>query len=285
FPPPDRVGDDFARMHDAGVNAVRTYHLPPEWFLRLADEQGIAVFIDVPWAKHLCFLDSGQARRDAREAVRRAAERGRRIAGALGAAAAGTGAPPGAARCTGARRVERFLAELRDAAKQADPAGLVTYASYPPTEYLDLSFLDFATFNVYLHDPETFRRYLLRLQNLVGERPLLLGELGMDTLRHGEHGQSQFLAGHARVALMAGLAGLFVFSWTDDWPTGGHKIDDWAFGITRADRSPKASCQALGEVFRRSPALLLHEAQRVSVVVCTYNGGRTLEQCLHSLER
>jgi len=93
---------------------------------------------------------------------------------------------------------------VADVAKQADPDGLVTYANYPPTEYLDLSFLDFATFNVYLHDVETFRRYLLRLQNLVGDRPLLLGELGMDTLRHGEEGQVRFLAGHVRPAADAG---------------------------------------------------------------------------------
>src|SRR5205085_3484192 len=125
--------------------------------------------------------------------------------------------PPDIVRWYGARRVERFLAELRDVAKQTDPDGLVTYANYPPTEYLDLSCFDFATFNVYLHDPETFRRYLFRLQNLVGERPLVLGELGMDTQRHGEREQAQFLAGHVREAFLMGLAGAFVFSWTDDW--------------------------------------------------------------------
>ena len=53
--------------------------------------------------------------------------------------------------------------------------------SYPPTEYLDLPFLDFVTFNVYLHDQATFRDYVFRLQNLAGDRPLVLGELGMDT--------------------------------------------------------------------------------------------------------
>jgi hypothetical protein len=179
--------------------------------------------------------------------------------------------------------VERFLTDLADVARQADPDGLVTYASYPPTEYLDLSFLDFAVFNVYLHDPAAFHRYLFRLQNLVGDKPLVLGELGMDTLRHGEPEQARFLAGHLREAALMGLAGSFVFSWTDDWTTGGHAIADWAFGITRSDRSPKASYHALGEVYRASPAALLAETPRVSVVVCTYNGAATLEQCLGSL--
>jgi GT2 family glycosyltransferase len=275
---------DLAQMRAAGINAIRTYHAPPDWLLDLAGRAGIGVFLDVPWAKHLCFLDSIEAQSEARQAVRRAIEHGRRHASIL-AYSIGNEIPPSVVRWHGPRRVQRFLRELADVARQADPQALVTYANYPPTEYLELPFLDFATFNVYLHDPETFRRYLFRLQNLVGERPLLLGELGMDTLRHGEQQQSQFLAGHARMALMAGLAGLFVFSWTDDWHTGGHRIDDWAFGITRADRSPKASFHALGEVFRSSPAQLLHETPRVSVVVCTYNGGQTLEQCLHSLER
>ena len=106
----------------------------------------------------------------------------------------------------------------------------------------------------------------------------------MDTLRHGEDEQAHFLASHLRETELAGLAGAFVFSWTDDWFTGGHPITDWAFGVTHADRFPKASYHALREVFQASPAALLTERPRVSVVVCTYNGGRTLEQCLRSLE-
>src|SRR5207249_685588 len=58
FPTRARTADDFDRMRDFGVNAVRTYHVPPEWFLDLADEKGMNVLVDVPWPKHLCFLDS-----------------------------------------------------------------------------------------------------------------------------------------------------------------------------------------------------------------------------------
>ena len=36
------------------------------------------------------------------------------------------------------------------AAKEEDPDGLVTYVNFPSTEYLELPFLDFARFNVYL---------------------------------------------------------------------------------------------------------------------------------------
>lgn len=191
--------------------------------------------------------------------------------------------PTDVIRWHGARRIERFLAELADVVRQTDRDGLVTYASYPPTEYLDTSSLDFATFNVYLHDREAFHRYLFRLQNLVGDKPLILGELGMDTYREGELAQAEFLAGHVREARLTGLAGLFVFSWTDDWYTGGHRIEDWAFGVTRADRSPKPAFHALCEANSDELAVSLTSTPRVSVVVCTYNGGRTLEQCLDSL--
>src|SRR5262249_57587252 len=90
-------------------------------------------------------------------------------------------------------------------------------------------------------------------QNLVGDRPLLLGELGMDTLRHGEAAQADLLAGHVREARLTGLAGTFLFSWTDDWHTGGHQIEDWAFGITHADRAPKAPHPPLPQAFHPSP--------------------------------
>jgi GT2 family glycosyltransferase len=283
FPARERVAEDFARMCGAEINALRTYHVPPDWLLAEADEQGLAVFVDAPWPKHLCFLDSARAQREARLAVQRAAKCGQRHPCVL-AYSVGNEIPPNIVRWHGARRVERFLAELKDVVKQADPGGLVTYANYPPTEYLDLSFLDFATFNVYLHERETFRRYLFRLQNVVGDKPLLLGEIGMDTLRHGEAEQAHFLAGHVEEATLMGLAGVFVFAWTDEWHTGGHPITDWAFGITHADRLPKASCHALREVFERAPAELLPRRPRVSVVVCSYNGGRTLEQCLRSLQ-
>lgn len=282
FPSADQVSNDFACMQSAGINAIRIYHIPPEWLLSLADEQGISVLVDVPWPKHLCFLDRRQAQKEARHLVAQAAKRGQGHSSIL-AYSIGNEIPANIVRWYGHHRIERFLAELQDTVKQVDAQALVTYANYPSTEYLELPFLDFATFNVYLHDRETFRRYLFRLQNLVGDRPLILGELGMDTLRQGDIAQADFLSGHVREALLMGLAGAFIFSWTDDWHTGGHTIENWAFGITDAQRAPKASYHALREVFELPVTDLLPQTPRVSVIVCSYNGGRTLEQCLHSL--
>lgn len=282
FPDPRRVATDFAAMRAAGLDAIRTYHPPPPRVLEAAAERGVGVFIDVPWPKHVCFLDSRKAQARARKLIRATAALGRLDASVI-AVSVGNEIPPNVVRWHGPRRVERFLAELCDVAKQAAPDVLATYANFPSTEYLELPFLDFATFNVYLHDREAFRRYLLRLQNLVGDRPLVLGELGMDTLRQGEAAQAAYLSGHLREATLCGLAGAFVFSWTDDWHTGGHAVSDWAFGITAADRTPKASYRAVRDAFAASPTDLLAATPRVTVVVCTYNGGRTLDQCVKSL--
>ncbi|MBM3501702.1 MAG: glycosyltransferase, partial [Armatimonadetes bacterium] len=282
FPMPGRVAQDFAQMRQSGVNAIRTYCTPPAWLLDMADEARVSVLMDIPWAKHVCFLSDREACRQARAAVREAARLGNDHP-SVAAYSIGNEIPTDVVRWHGERRIERFLAELADEARRADPHGLVTYASFPPTEYLELPFVDFVTFNVYLHDLDAFARYLPRLQNLAGDRPLVLGELGMDSLREGEAAQAAFLGGHLREAVLSGVAGAFVFSWTDEWFTGGHAIDNWAFGVTRADRSPKPALEALTRVYGQRPAELLETAPSVSVVVCSYNGGATLEQCLTSL--
>ncbi|MBW3622436.1 MAG: glycosyltransferase [Armatimonadetes bacterium] len=282
FPAPDVVRRDFQRMRQIGVNTIRTYFLPPHWFLSLAEEEGMQILVDVPWPKHLCFLDRPDAQQEARRLVRHAASVGKNYS-SLFAYSIGNEIPSDIARWHGAKKVERFISELYDVARQEDPHGLITYANYPSTEYLDLSFLDFLTFNVYLHDREAFTRYLYRLQHIAGEKPLVLGEIGMDTMRHGEEEQAEFIGGHLREARLLGLAGTFVFAWTDDWYTGGFQIEDWAFGITDRERNPKPSFHAVGDVYGRSPSALLNETPKVSVVVCSYNGGPTLDQCLDSL--
>src|SRR5947207_2353803 len=102
----------------------------------------------------------------------------------------GNEVPPLVARWHGKQRVETVLRRLRDLVKEIDPKLLVTYAGYPPTEFLDLSFLDVVGFNVYLEREPDFRAYLARLQMLAGDRPLFLSEVGMDSRRNGAERQA-----------------------------------------------------------------------------------------------
>ena len=53
--------------------------------------------------------------------------------------------------------------------------------NFPTTEYLDLPFLDFVSFNVYLETRDRLDAYLARLQNLAGDRPLVMAEIGLDS--------------------------------------------------------------------------------------------------------
>ena len=139
-----------------------------------------------------------------------------------------------------------------------DPNVLFSYASYPPTEFLLPQNVDFLCFNVYLHNQREFERYLLRLQNLAEERPLILGEFGMDTIRHTQDEQAEMLGWHVDSVIKCGLAGTIFFAWTDEWFTGEQEITDWAFGLVTRDRQPKKAFHVLREKLGQDDAALPH---------------------------
>ena len=49
----------------------------------------------------------------------------------------------------------------------------------------------------------------------------------MDTIRHPEEEQAHLLTEHVTTVFEAGLAGTFIFSWTDEWFTDGIDVTDW----------------------------------------------------------
>jgi len=281
---PEAVRLDFLQMRRNGINAVRLYTVPPKWLLDLAHKHGLHVLVGLPWEEHVTFL-SGPRR--ARDIERRVVAGVRECAGhpALLGYAIGNEIPSPLVRWYGHKRVEKFLERLYWAVKKEDPDGLVTYVNYPSTEYLQLPFLDFVAYNVYLESPEKLQAYLARLQNLAGERPMLMGEIGLDSLRHGPSRQAEVLEWQGETVLGAGCAGLFFFSWTDEWHRGGHDVTDWKFGLTTIDRQPKPALRAAQKTFQDVPVGLHSQWPFISVVVCTYNGGRTLRSCLEGLKR
>jgi glycosyltransferase involved in cell wall biosynthesis len=283
FPTPERVAADFALLRQLNANCLRVYHVPPPWFLDLAREHGLKLLVDFPWPKHTCFLDDPKTMAEARNATRAAAET---LAGhpAVFALTLANEIPPDVARWYGAPRIEAFLGELAAIVKSVDPQRLVTYVNFPTTEFLQPASIDFVSYNVYLHDRKPFSNYLDRLQSLAGGKPLVLTELGMDSQREGEEIKSRFLRGHIETAFRAGLAGTFVFAFTDDWHTGGNQIENWFFGLTDCDRKIKPSFTATAEAYALAPHFPLPATPKVSVVVASYNGGRTLPACLESLE-
>jgi len=284
YPSPEAVERDFADMQAAGINTVRTYTVPPRWLLDCAQEHGLWVMIGRPWEQHIAFLDEAGL---ADDIVRRVRNDVRSCAGhpAIFCFAVGNEIPAPIVRWHGRRRTERFIRRLYDTVKDEDPGALVTYVNYPTTEYLQLPFLDIVCFNVYLESEDRLSAYLARLQNLAGERPLVLAELGLDSRRNGEEAQATSLAWQLETVFAAGCAGAFVFGWTDEWFRGGHDIDDWDFGLTTRDRVAKPALLSVMRAFREVPFPADMQWPRVSVVVCSYNGARTIRDALDGLHR
>lgn len=282
LPNPETVASDFTCLRNLGANTIRVYHVPPAWLLELAAEHDLQVFVDVPWEKHRCFFEDWHVTRAVRDHVR---DTSRAIGGHANvfAISVANEIPIDVVRFYGQRKIEDFLSELLDIVRQEAPDCLATYCNYPTTEFLQPRECDFLCFNVYLHDLQKLDDYLMRLQHIAGNMPLILGEFGADSLRHGEDQQAQLVAQHAAGVLRRGMAGTIVFSYTDDWYTGGTQIDDWAFGATRRDRTEKPLAQEIRNTWERAPCIAVDRFPHVSVLVCTYNGARTIRECLESL--
>ncbi len=284
FPTPEETARDFAQIAELGANLIRTYMPPPRWILDLAAKHGLKLLIDIPWPKNHCFLDSERTKEQAREAVRGVVKA---CVGhsAVFAYSVVNEIPPDIVRWSGSTEVADFIDELIDLAKDIDPDCLCTFANYPPTEFLRPQNVDFFCFNVYLHYRRPFENYLARLQMQADTKPIILGEFGVDSKREGEAEKCEMLTWQIEAAFRAGLAGLVVFAYTDDWWVGSHCVDDWFMGLTTCERQKKKSFTAVQKAFAVAPYFPLTHYPKVSVVVASYNGGRTLKVCLDSLVR
>jgi GT2 family glycosyltransferase len=252
------------------VNAVRVYTVPPPRVLDAAYAAGLWLLVGLPWEQHVTFLESRKA---AAAVVQRVAEDACACAGhaAVLGYAIGNEIPAGIVRWHGRRRVERFLDALCGAARAADPGALVTYVSFPSTEYLRVPSADVVAFNLYVEDERRFAAYVARLQNLAGERPLLVAEVGVDSIRHGSGAQARTLARELGAAFELGCAGAFAFAWTDEW----HRCD--------RERRAKPALAAVRDAFAAAPVRPPDRAPLVSVVICTRDGAQTLAGCLEGV--
>ena len=282
----DRVKTDFESMSEAGFTVVRTYTAPPEDVIALAADWDLRLLAGAFWLDWRYLV--GASRRDlrsvAQDARREVRQTARRLAGCeqVLALVLGNEIPADVVRWVGTAKIANLLSELADVVRDEDPSALVTYANYPTTEYLPLDNLDFLTFNVFLERRPEFRSYLTRLHTLAGNRPLVLGEVGLDagTSADGEAAQADFLDWQLEVAQERGVAGTCVFSWTDEWWVGDKPVEDWHFGLTRADRSSRPALAVAAKRNRMTVADLRPSWPRVSVVVCAYNAEETLDECL-----
>ncbi len=282
YPKRSNVRRDFEQIREMGANVLRCYTVPPAWFFDLAAESDLKLFVDIPWNYQLAFLDDPAYAKEAVDAVKGFA---REFSDhpALFASCLANEIPPDIVRWSGADRIGHFLNHLVHELKSVNDSALATVCGFPRTEYLVARDCDFMSFNVYLHEQQAFSNYLGRLQSIAGTRPLVLGEIGFDSLGTSEHEQAEQLDGQLAMARKEAVAGTFVYSFCDEWFKDGRLVEGWAFGLVRADRSHKASFGSVASAYRSE----LHQYEikpvLVSVVVAAYNAQDSIAACIESL--
>jgi len=107
----------------------------------------------------------------------------------------------------------------------------------------------------------------------------------LDARRNGVQAQADTLGWQIRKTFDAGCAGAVAFSWTDEWYSQGGEVTDWEFGLTDRLRNPKPALDAVRRAFAECPFPRQKDELSVSVVVCSYNGSRTIRECLDHLSR
>src|SRR4051812_39848928 len=288
FPDREAVKRDFSAMGEAGFTVVRTYTAPPDDVIELAADWGLHILVGAfyPDWRYLVGRSGRDRRRVASEARAEVVEVTRRLAGVdhVLALSLGNEIPADVLRWEGVNTVAAAIAELADTVRSVDPDRLVTYANYPTAEYLPLECLDFLTFNVFLEQQADFRRYLTRLHHLAGDRPIVLGEVGLDSgaTAAGEARQAAVIDWQLETAVERGIAGWCTFAWTDEWWVGDNAVEGWHFGLTRADRTPRPALDVVEKWNSRDVRDLRPDAEwpGVSVVICAYNASATLDECL-----
>lgn len=284
YPPSERLWLDFAHLQSLGFNTVRLYELPTAEVLAAAEKCGLRLLCGIPWTDHVDFLANPAQRRQIRQQVVEVVTRLKAYPQVVGFLV-GNEIEKTLVRWMGPAQVRDFLDDLITAGKEAAPEHLFSYATYPSTEYLIPSQADFLAMNVYLEEPDAFRRYLRRLQNLAADKPLVITEFGLDVAAHGEQAQTNVFHWFHSICEEEAVAGTVWFSYTDEWQRGAEPVTEWKFGLVDAGRRERAVCARL----KSGPvAAAATEAARqqpgISIIVCTYNGTSTLRACLQSLQ-
>ncbi len=276
--PTDAGMDDareFARIAEAGFDAIRTYGLPSLELLSAAAGAGLLVIPTHAWAHGCDFFAQPEIYATAKkDLVSWLASYGDHLG--LGAVLVGNEIPSDMARWMGPARVREKIDELILAAKAVTPDIPVAYASFPTTEYLEPLHADFTAFNIYLEDPQALKDYLARLHHIAGDRPVFLAEFGLDTQRNPEEQQQELLASALRISHEEALCGCALYAWSDHWWNNDRSMDEWSFGLTRRDGSAKPVLENLPETSDSFSG----ELPKISVIICTRNGADRLPLCL-----
>lgn len=142
FPQASQVEHDFAVMRERGLNAVRTYHVPPPDVLEAAEAAGLRLLVGLEYRDWRLMEPTWRSRRVIRDAGRRAVDEAleacRDHRGPILGISVGNEIPTDVVRMHGISAVQDQLSELVRRLHDADQSLLATYVSFPTTEYLDV---------------------------------------------------------------------------------------------------------------------------------------------------
>ncbi len=280
FPENELLAADMAHIVSLGLNTVRIYELPTPGVLREVKTHGLRLIVGIPWTEHVDFLSDRSLCQEIEQRIATAAANLQEH-DCIAAILVGNEIEKTLVRWMGPERVRDFIEKLIEIAHKHAPQTLISYATYPSTEYLVPRNADFLSVNVYLESRGAFTDCLARLQNLAGSKPLLITEFGLDVGTHGTGKQVEVMRWHHDALLRSGSAGGVWFAYTDEWHRGGREITDWQFGIFDRERNERPVCAVMRDFSAELP--LPSNPPRISVIVCTRNGDHTLPACLESL--
>src|SRR5262249_20820266 len=118
FPDLQTVDADLALMTRLGATTLRTFTVPPRWLLDLAAARGLRVLVGVPWAEHVCVLDSTKLTRDIRGTIAQALEA---CAGPTAVGGTASGQSHALRQRAGVRRLARRRVPRRAGGGRQDP--------------------------------------------------------------------------------------------------------------------------------------------------------------------
>ena len=255
---------------------------------RRRSSHGLRVMVGLPWEQHIAFLDDRLA---ADAIVRQIARRCRGLRRAIRRALLcrrqrDSGVDRALARPDA--RSSASSSRLYEAAKSEDPGALVTYVNFPTTEYLQLPFPRFLLLQRVPRDAGHSSTATWRgSRTSPGEKPA--GD-GRDRPRQpAQRGDAQAeslewqIAHGVRARLRRGVRLCLDRRVAPRRPRHrglGFRPDD------TGPREPKPALRAVSDgVLRGSVSPRDRRWPRISVVVCSYNGARTIADTLDRLER
>lgn len=279
---PAELDRDFRKIAASGFNSVRLFEMPGPQLLDAAHRHGLKVFGGLKWGQHVDFLRDPSVLAQARVSLAMSL---RETGGhpAMAGVYVGNEIPADLVRWMGPLKVRLAIEDLISLGRSISPSLGFAYANYPSTEYLEPENADFSAFNVYLEDREALRGYLKRLQHIAGDRPLLISEFGLDSLRNGLVRQAEILKWAVEICRVEETAGMTIYAWSDRWWNAGAEVQDWDFGLVDRQGREKPALAAVSDCLNHMESLAGGADPGFSVIVCTRNGRNRIGGCLRAL--